>query len=171
MITEQDIFTFTFFREKLSAEKINEILSGNRFAQAREFYSLLKSESDRDLSFNEKKSLAAKIPIYQFNRNYELLPFYGYDMGNETKLAANSKKIDEDPSSCSFLSETKEFLCRIVSMPSQKLLYCFSINHEALKNYKLTLHPSKITFECNSNSEPVIIPADLAIEKISIEFV
>lgn len=170
-MTEQDIFTFTFFREKLSVEKITEILNGNQFAQAREFYSLLKSETARNLSFNEKKSIASKIPIYQFIGIYELLPFSANYIVNETKLAANSKKIDDKPSSYSFLSETKEFLCRIVSTPSQKLLYCFSINQEELKNYKLTLHPSKLTFECNSNSEPVTIPAELSIEKISIEFV
>jgi len=171
MITEQDIFNYIFFRAKVSHGKINEIVAEEQYAQAVEFYNSLKSESERSLSFNEKRSLAAKIPFYKFNGEYELLPFSVGDTENGMRLAARTKNNEESDSAISFLSETKEFLCRIVPTPNQKLLYCFSINQEELKNFKLTLHPSEISFDCKSNFEPVIIPAELAIEKISIEFV
>ncbi|MFA6978197.1 MAG: hypothetical protein WC209_02650 [Ignavibacteriaceae bacterium] len=171
MITEQDIFNYIFFRAKVSDGKINEIVTDEQYAHAVEFYNSLKSETERSLSFNEKRSLAAKIPFYKFNGEYELLPFSVGDMENGKRLAARTKNSEESDSAISFLSETKELLCRIVPTPTQKLLYCFSINQQELKNFKLTFHPNKITFECKSNSEPVIIPAELTIEKISIEFV
>jgi len=171
MITEQDIFNYIFFRAKVSDGKINELITGKHFSAAIEFYSSLKNESVRQLTISEKKSLAAKIPFYKFNGVYELLPFSVSDTANGMRLAARTKNNEESDSAISFLSETKEFLCRIVPTPTKKLLYCFSISQEELKNFKLTLHPSEMAFECKSNSEPVIIPAELAIEKISIEFV
>jgi len=171
MITEQDIFNYIFFRAKVSDEKINEIVTDEQYAHAVEFYNSLKSETERSLSFSEKRRLAAKIPFYKFNGEYELLPFSVDDSENGMRLAARTKNNEESGSAISFLSETKELLCRIVPTPNQRLLYCFSINQEELKNFKLVLHPSEIMFDCKSNSEPVIIPAELAIEKISIEFV
>ena len=171
MITEQDIFNYIFFRATVSDGKVNEIVTGKHFSTAIEFYSSLKDASMRQLTISEKKNLAVKIPFYKFNGEYELLPFSVGDTENGMRFAAKTKNNEEGDSAISFLSETKELLCRIVPTPTQKLLYCFSINQEELKNFKLTLHPSKITFECKSNSEPVIVPVELAIEKISIEFV
>ncbi|NCQ18534.1 MAG: hypothetical protein COZ80_13165 [Ignavibacteria bacterium CG_4_8_14_3_um_filter_37_9] len=171
MITERDIFNYIFFRAKVSDGKVNELITGKHFSAAIEFYSSLKDASVRQLTIREKRSLAAKIPFYKFNGVYELLPFSVGDTANGMRLAARTKNNEESDSAISFLSDTKELLCRIIPTPTQQLLYCFSVNQEELKNFKLTLHPSKITFECKSSAEPVIIPAELAIEKISIEFV
>ncbi len=170
MITEQDIFNYIFFREKVSDEKINEIVAHKHYAAAIEFYSALKNETERHLTISEKKNLAAKIPIYKFDGKFELLPFRVNDMENGMRLAASSKNNENNINAVSFFSETKEFLCRIVSTQTQRLLYCFSTDQEELKDFKLTLHPAGIEFQCKSNAEPITVSTDLKIEKISFEF-
>ncbi|MDP2302174.1 MAG: hypothetical protein Q8N03_07105 [Ignavibacteria bacterium] len=169
MITEREIFNYIFYRERVTDKIISEIVTNKLYDEAVHFYSELKNEIVQNVSLEEKKALVAKIPIYKFIRKYELLPVTTNNSYNHMRLAACSEDNEARVTTTSFFSETKEFLCRIVSTPTQKLLYCFSTGEEELRECSLTLQPGGANYICKFNSDPLEIKTDMLIEKIVIE--
>ena len=112
-ITERDIFSFVFFPETLSEEKIEFLeRKGDNFEPV-EFYRKLKEAISSDLSPETRRKIAEKIPAYKLPIAIELFPVkdnFPKRTSDVPILAAASAAEEPAVTAQTFIDKNKTFL-------------------------------------------------------------
>lgn len=172
-ITERDIFNFVFFRDNLSAEKVNYLKNSKNFIQEIDFYLSLKKSFDEELSEVVKQRIAEKIPIYVPSKIFFLFPVEQQSKkrtNSKSVLAAATSEVSSEVHVKTFIDETNRYLIRLLNYENSSKIYVFSTTDEVLKNYRIIIKPSEQIFEQIDNSSPIEIDWPVEAENIELQF-
>ena len=172
-ITEKDIFNSVFFKNLVAHEMRKAIENNDLFNDAITFYENLRDSLKKELPFSIKEKLALKIPAYRLYDKITLYPIndeFTQRRGDVLILAANSPKEMPKVSSTTFFDSDKKYLIRILNYKSSAKIYVFGTQEEILKNYKITLFPTRVSYSQKDNSIPLDIDSKVDAEKIKLEF-
>lgn len=172
-ITEFDLFKFIFNRNDLPLDKANFIEKSNEFSDALDFYQQVKDSMYKELTYEVKSKIAARIPAYRLEPAVITLhkeAITKAKIPNKLRLAAASVPHLPKVRAFSFLDDGKNFLARIVNVEAKQKLYLFSTKDELLRNFTVTVYPSGESHTCHDNSSAINLETSDDVEKINITF-
>jgi hypothetical protein len=152
-ISEQDIFNYIFFRDKLSVETIRFIEENTVFNDEISFYSSMKNS----LSASDKKVYILKPVTLNFKR-YNSTPRY----------AAASADLTRKTEFTTFTDEQSGYLCRFIKSDNKNLLYIISADERTDKKLDITIFPSETTYHLDNIKDPLHLP-EIEVELIHLE--
>ncbi len=170
-ITEEDIFKYVLFPDRLSQEA-NEYIkqNENRFEHQIEFYKMfMNSMNDKEISALAKKAVS-KIKALQ--NIITLYPVVNKNNpgGNSLTLAAASQEIAKKQSeSISYSDENSKYLVRLIRDKDKSILYFFSNTENKNQNLKITFLPTNFVLHIENTSRQIELEITDEIEKIVID--
>ncbi len=169
-ITEEDIFQYVLFPDKLSPDKKEYIkMNESQFEKPIEFYkSFMISLNDKEISELAKKAVR-KIKALQ--KIISLYPVVNNKIpSNNFTLAAASQKIAEKQyESFTFSDDDSNYLLRFIKYNDKSTLYFFSKTENKNQNLKITLLPANYVLNIENTSRQIELELFDEIEKIMIE--
>ncbi|MDT3697623.1 MAG: hypothetical protein ROY99_14660 [Ignavibacterium sp.] len=172
LITEQDLFNYVFFNNQISDEIKQIIENDNSFAEALEFYSMLKIESVNKPDESLKKKIAEKIPAYSLPNIIYLYQLKAPEIKqNGNKFAADSKELKPKMTTKTFVDNDKEYLIKVLNYGDLTKVFVFSTKDDVVKNFDIVIEPNNIIYHFDDNSEPLKIDKVIEAEKIEIRFI
>jgi len=171
-ITEQDIFKFVFFKERLSDERLIYLEDNSYYKNQIKYYQTIKNGLDLATSDSLKMKIASKISAYKTEKIFFLYPRkYEKEKSNNEALiyAAKTADVPSKISTATFTDEDGKFLVRKVSTQSSTKLYIFSTVDELIQNFTIKILPDKEKITITNNNEPIELPGNIKIESIEIE--
>lgn len=174
MITEQDIFNLIFYPHLLDDEKKFIIESSPKYNYMINFYRLIKTGSEKQLSEKAKHDMSLRISIYDHGRFFRLKKVEELKPKRKSEfpiLAAAS--ADEKPQivAKSFLDDNNKYLIRVIKTKDITKIYSFSSDEQEISNFKLIIMPSGKEFLMENNSVPLELKEDLEFKEIHLELV
>ena len=172
-VTENDLFRFVFYSDKLSSEKREYLMNSNNYLIEIKFLNELKSSIQNEIAFPVKRKLAEKIPAYKIAQIVELHPQESKTSNRKSDvliLAAATPDIESKVTVKTFLDEDKSILIKLLNFGDHSKVYIFSTNDEVLTNFKVKFLPQNIEFELKDNTEPLQTNITTIPELIKIDF-
>ncbi|MCX8010292.1 MAG: hypothetical protein N3A61_04015 [Ignavibacteria bacterium] len=170
-ITEQDIFNFVFFEDSVTEETRIFLKASNQYREEIDFYQSLKKSLEMNLTLDEKRQIAEKIPIYQISNLIELFPVVikVENQNSRLHLAASSAAMLNRVIADTFKDEKLEYLIRAIQEGDKIKLFVFSTSEQKISNFQLKLYPSQKEFYLEDNSNPLELNSAEKIEKIELK--
>ncbi len=171
-ISEQDVFNYVFFKDRVSSEKIQLIEMSKDYSEVISFYIELKKSQDQPLAIEIKNKLASKIPayrkanivnLYPLKENLQIKP-------NGNRLAADSKELKAKMTTKTFVDNDKEYMIKVLNYGRITKVFVFSTKDEVVNNFDIVIEPHNLVFHFDDNSEPLKIEKDIEAEKIELRF-
>lgn len=169
MINEIELFKYVFARERLDAALVAEIEREEVFRDSINYFEELKSALQQKISFDVKKKLAAKIPIYNFNNEIELheVKIPSPKNGGQ-RLAAATKELTNKPYTKTFIDENGEFIVKVLNNTGKTKVFIFSTNDDSMKNFKLSVQPLDKEYSFEDNSIQLELESDVEVESVKL---
>jgi hypothetical protein len=152
-ISEKDIFTFVFFRDKLSDDKIKYLSESGLFRDEISFYLSLKAKLYASSDTYILKPVIINLPEYS---------------GSLPRFAAASADLTRRTEFTTFTDDKSVYLCRLVKTESKNLLYIISADEKTDKKLNVTIFPSEETYQLNDIKDPINLP-DVIVNQIHLE--
>jgi len=168
-MTEQDIFNYVFFPEKVSDEIRASIEGRKELKPLIGYFSGIKEEIGSDVPRNLQEKIAAKIPGYHLSK---IVEFNLYDIPlqketNAIRYAADSEP-EKSPEAKTFIDAEKKYILRLVTTGDRRLLYIFSTDNKLITDFTISVIPSKKEYHLKDNTRPLQLPLDIEIENIQL---
>lgn len=167
---EEDIFKFVFYPDELDAAKKNYLrLNENLFREQVEFCKSILTLQDNYAIKLKSKEISERI-LQKINAVF-LFPVKGKKsfMEKQVTLAAATTIAVKQSEAITFSDINSKFLVRLIEKDKKRFLYLFPKEDKTSYIYKITLYPSKKTYQINGPAEPVEIDGEESIQKILIE--
>lgn len=172
-ITEQDLFNYVFFPNILSSEVAEFLNNSKEFNEEIEFFKELKNSLQQQLSYQEKRLLAKKIPSYQLNEIIELYPVQtpAKKKVNGLILAAASEEQKKPViSSRTYYDNNKTYIIKVINYENSCKIFVFSTQYELIQNFDLIITPQNLRYHIDDNSVPLELDFNVIPESITLEF-
>ena len=157
-ITEQDIFNYVYYPEKLEHRVIEYIdLNKILFKEQIEFCKNTLSELNKIKPESDNIITLKKLPPLKIEQK----PSY--------YLAADSVSLEKSIKTEPFISAENNLIAKVISYNDKTKIFILNEKNDTIKNFKLIIKPSNLSYDINNNSEPIELPAGLEIESIDIE--
>lgn len=171
-ISEQDVFNYVFFKDRVSSEKIQLIEVSKDYSEVINFYIELKRSQDQPLAIEIKNKLASKIPAYSKANIVNLHPLKVNIQitTNGNRLAADSKELKPKMTTKTFVDNDKEYMIKVLNYGGITKVFVFSTKDEVVNNFDIVIEPHNLVFHFDDNSEPLKIEKDIEAEKIELRF-
>ena len=157
-ITEQDIFNYVYYPEKLDSKVIEYIgLNKKLFEKQIEFCKNTLSELNNIKNKNSKLITLKKLQSLKIEQK----PSY--------YLAADSVSLDKSIKTETFINADNNLIVKVISYNDKTKIFILNEKNDIIKNFKLIVKPSNISYNIKSSSEPIELPAGLDIEGIDVE--
>ena len=157
-ITEQDIFNYVFYPEELGHGIIEYIdLNKNLFKEQIEFCENIHVELNKLKAENNNIITLKKMPPIKIEQKST---YY---------LAADSMSLDKSIKTETFINADNNLIAKVISYSSKTKIFILNEKNNTIKNFKLIVKPSNISYNIPNISEPIELPAGIEIESIDIE--
>lgn len=157
-ITEQDIFDFVRFPDKLSEEK-------KRFIRENilNFEESIKLCAGTMGDLNEFK-YSGKSPVVLEKQTSK-----GQKKQPEYYLAADSINMTKSTRTETFMNAANDIVAKAIFYNDKTKIFILSEAGGPINNFKLTIKPSEKSYIMENNSEPLELPSGVDIDSINIE--
>jgi len=166
-ITEQDIFNFVFYPEKLEADKFKFISSNrDKHQEIISFCESLQTANNANLegvADSINKNINRKSTnIIQLNK---VEPKAKKD---DYFIAADSPQLQPQIKTDTFIDESKTYFAKAIYYEENIKIFLFENENNVLENIELSLLPSEKVYQLESNHAPIIIENRESIDSIKI---
>ncbi len=171
-MTEEDIFYYMFYPERLTEEKLLHIAGSEEDYDVVELYKEIKNFLEEKISPALKIKIAEKIPSYRLSHVYELSPWTIEASEFNTSVAVLSAATAEtEPKvfSKTFIDPEKNIIIRLIGTVRSARLFVFPVSGEKLGEFTLTLNPGLQKYYFKDSHETKILEDLPEIRSISVE--
>lgn len=157
-ISEQDIFNYVFYPDKLLPAKYRYIKAN-------------MSLFERQIKLCENTFSALKDSVKGENRIITLIkkPAKYIPQKPQYYLAADSIKMDKSIRTETYIDNGNNILVKAVYYPDKTKIFLFNEGDKSVGDFRLIIKSADRSFQIDNFNEPVELPSGLDIQNIIIE--
>ena len=157
-ISEQDIFNYVYYPEKLTPEKHNFIESNKkRFEEQIKLCENTLSVLKEKYANTKKIIILEKKPVTYIPKQPQ---FY---------LAADSITLDKSIRTETYINNENNILVKAVFYNDKTKIFVFNEGTQSITNIRLIVQTAEKPIQIGNINEPIELPAGLEIKSINVE--
>lgn len=172
-ISDKELFNFIFYPDKLSEEQYSFIKNNlDEFKNEISLLELTKSSMDDNISEDILNRIHKKIKDFE-DKSFVILE----KVNNKTKLdeellilAADSPKEEKSTKIETYADKNSKYLVKVISTSTENKLHIFNKDNEEIRDFQITILPTKRNFQIESSNIPLVIKPKLEITSLSFNF-